>query len=97
MSKLLSVVFRVEPDGSTMRVTGRNAWALLELQRAGQRGCTPITTPGPRWSAYVLNLRKVGLSITTAYESHQGAFPGSHGRYILNSSISVLEVTDGKA
>ena len=37
---------------------GHDAWALLQLYRAGDAGCTPITHPGPRWSAYVLKLRK---------------------------------------
>nr|WP_316651406.1 hypothetical protein [uncultured Gellertiella sp.] len=97
MSKRFSIVYRVEPDGSATRLIGRNAWALLELHRMGRCGCTPITTPGPRWSAYVLNLRNLGLSISTIYENHEGKFPGSHARYVLNSSVSILEVVDGKA
>ncbi len=36
---------------------GREAWALGELVKAGERGCTPIDTPGPRWSDYVFKLR----------------------------------------
>ena len=31
-------------------VKGRDAWALKELVMAGDKGCTPLDTPGPRWS-----------------------------------------------
>lgn len=91
MTKRLSVRFGVEPDGPPLRVNGRNAWALLELHKAGERGCTPITTPGPRWSGYVFNLRCMGLAIETIHESHGGPFTGSHARYVLRSRISILE------
>ena len=51
---------------------------LLELYRAGDAGCTPITHSGPRWSAYVLKLRKRGLQIETIPERHGGPFAGHH-------------------
>ncbi|MCC0035340.1 MAG: hypothetical protein H6887_08785 [Hoeflea sp.] len=89
--KRLSVTFRIEPDGAVQIAKGRDAWALLELEREGERGCTPITTPGPRWSAYVFNLRGMGLIIETIHESHEGPFPGTHARYVLHSPISILE------
>jgi len=38
---------------------------LPALQAAGERGCTPIDHPGPRWSGYVHDLRKLGLVIET--------------------------------
>lgn len=91
MTKRLSVLIRVEPDGPFLRAKGRDAWALLELHKAGERGCTPITTPGPRWSGYVFNLRCMGLAIETIYESHNGPFPGLHARYVLRSRISIVE------
>lgn len=90
MSKL-SVTFRVEPDGTPLKAVGRDAWACLALVAAGARGCTPITTPGPRWSAYVHNLRRLGLVIETIHERHDGAFPGHHARYVLRSTVAVLE------
>ena len=42
-----------EHDGSdrTIYVRGRDRWALESLIRAGDRGCTAIDHPGPRWSA----------------------------------------------
>ena len=89
MSKL-TVRFRVLPDGPTLTVTGRDAWALLALVASGARGATPIENPGPRWSAYVFNLRQLGLTIETVRERHRGAFPGSHARYVLRSPVEVL-------
>lgn len=89
--KKLSIHFRNEPDGTVQIAKGRDAWALLQLEKAGKRGCTPITTPGPRWSAYVFNLRVMGLIIETIHESHDGPFPGTHARYVLRSQISILE------
>ena len=70
---------------------GRDAWALLELYRAGDAGCTPITHPGPRWSGYIHKLRKLGLRIDTITERHGGPFAGHHARYVLRSRIRILE------
>ncbi len=73
-------------------LTGRNAWALLQLIEAGTVGCTPITHPGPRWSAYVHRLRHdYGVNIETIHETHLGPFPGNHARYVLRSAVQVLE------
>lgn len=94
MAKLI-VTARKLPDGPAFKVSGRNAWALTELHRAGLRGCTPIDNPGPRWSAYVFNLRtEHGLAIETVYENHSGPFPGSHARYVLRSDVEVLSRSD---
>ena len=91
----LHVTARIFPDGDSFTVTGRNAWALMELLRAGPNGCTPIDNPGPRWSAYVFNLkREHGLAIETAHESHRGPFPGSHARYVLRSDVEVIACSD---
>ena len=81
-------------DGDAIRigtVVGRDAWALQELVRACQVGCTPITTPGPRWSGYVHNLRhEHGLAIETLHERHGGPFQGRHARYVLRSDVQLL-------
>ena len=72
--------------------TGRVAWALAELVRAGKRGVTPIDNPGPRWSAYIFTLRtEYGLDIETVNEPHGGPYPGTHARYVLKSRIEVIE------
>lgn len=69
-------------------VQGRVRWALEALMRAGLKGCTPIDTPGPRWSAYVYKLRKQGVRIETIHENHEGPFPGNHARYVLRSNVT---------
>lgn len=94
MTKRLKIKFRVEPDGQWLEATGRDAWALMALEVAGPRGVTPINNPGPRWSAYVFNLRRMGLVIETEHESHAGAFPGSHARYRLHSMVTIAEPVD---
>lgn len=74
-----------------LHFVGRVAWALRALIEAGERGCTPIDTPSPRWSAYVFRLRREGLDIETITETHGGPFPGTHARYVLRTSLRVLE------
>jgi hypothetical protein len=77
------------PRGLALK--GRDAWALLQLHHAGDAGCTPIDTPGPRWSGYVHKLRRAGIAIETVHESHRGPFPGRHARYVLRSRVRVVE------
>jgi hypothetical protein len=80
-------------DGRTPQTLfGRQAWALNELIAAGEAGCTPITTPGPRWSDYVFKLRRDGVSVETIDERHGGSFSGSHARYVVRSSVRLIEV-----
>lgn len=69
-------------------VSGRDRWALECLMVNGPKGVTPISTPGPRWSAYVFNLRALGVDIETVHEAHKGSFPGSHARYVLRSTVT---------
>ena len=90
MTDKLRVIAKIEPDGGVHEVVGRDAWALLNLIRAGERGCTPITTPGPRWSHYVYKLRKAGFIIETIDENHGGPFAGTHARYVLRSQVTIL-------
>jgi hypothetical protein len=91
MSDKLHVLARIEPDGGVHDVVGRDAWALLKLIAAGEAGCTPIDTPGPRWSHYVFKLRRAGFFIETIDESHGGPFAGSHARYVLRSRVTILQ------
>lgn len=69
------------------RLRGRLQWALERLIAAEHIGCTPINEPGPRWAAYVHDLRKLGVCIETITERHSGAFPGTHARYVLRSKV----------
>lgn len=66
---------------------GREEWALSHLLAAGNGGCTPIDTPGPRWSDYVFKLKKRGIVIETVTEAHGGPYKGTHARYVLRSRI----------
>ncbi|MCE8523841.1 hypothetical protein KBY23_01075 [Ruegeria pomeroyi] len=68
-------------------VSGRDRWALECLIASGKQGCTPIDTPGPRWSGYVHNLRKLGVPIETVTEPHGGPFKGTHARYVLKCRV----------
>jgi hypothetical protein len=77
--------------GPNVEVRGREAWALLALTAAGVQGCTPVDTPGPRWSGYIHDLRKLGLAIETLRERHGGPFPGEHARYVLRSTVVLLD------
>ena len=81
------------PDGTetTITVNGREKWALECLIAAGEQGCTPIDHPGPRWSAYVFDLRGMGVEIETFHEPHSGQWPGTHARYVCRSRVRRIE------
>lgn len=68
-------------------VSGRERWALEALIAAKDRGCTPIDTPGPRWSSYIHDLRGMGVDIETVHEAHGEPFPGTHARYFLRAHV----------
>lgn len=73
------------------KVIGREAQTLLWLHEAGPKGITAAEVRHWAWrlSAYVHDLRHVyELSIQTVNETHNG---GWHGRYILESSIAILQ------
>lgn len=81
-------IINPDQDPFFIEVCGRDRWALECLIAAGYRGCTPIETPGPRWSAYTFNLRKAGVDIETITEPHDGPFSGNHARYVLRSRVT---------
>lgn len=89
-----TLTFKIEPDGQTATVIGRDAWCLNELLNAGAHGVTPLERPAPRWSHYVYKLRKVGLIIETIDESHSGPFAGTHGRYVLRTRVSIVSPSE---
>lgn len=96
MTKRLVINARILPDGQAIRVVGRDAWALQNLIGAGERGCTPIDHPGPRWSHYVFKLRRFGFVIETVDEKHAGPFSGTHARYVLRSQVEILATTNDR-
>jgi hypothetical protein len=73
----------------TTEVVGRVAWCLMALLQAGPKGCTPITRPAPRWSHYTWCLRGQGINVVTIDEPHDGAYSGSHARYVLMDEVSI--------
>ncbi len=83
-------LYHVTPEGGeafTIEAKGREAWALDRLRLAGPKGCTPVTEPAPRWSAYVHKLRRQGVPIETVTEPHGGPYSGTHGRYVLRADV----------
>ena len=83
-------LYHITPEGGEtfpIHAKGREAWALDRLRAAGPKGCTPITEPAPRWSAYVHKLRERGVPIETLTEPHGGEFAGHHGRYVLRADV----------
>jgi len=81
-------VVRACGASATIIVSGRDRWALEELRKAGARGCKPVENLAPRWSAYVHNLRELGVEIETITEPHEGDYPGHHGRYALRCAVA---------
>jgi len=92
----VAVIARVLPNGLPVKLEGRLAWAMDNLHRAGEGGCTPITFPGPRWSGYVHKLRRAGFIIETITENHGGPFSGHHARYVLRSNVELKQVDEPK-
>lgn len=89
MTETIFATFPREPKRPGVRLTGRDAWALVKLAEAGPKGETPLTTPGPRWSAYIFNLRRLGFNIETLNERHGPPFAGTHARYVLHEVVSI--------
>jgi len=80
-----------------LALSGREAWALAELIDGGMIGVTPLDNPAPRWSQYIMLLRRHGVVIETINEPHKGPFAGHHGRYVLRTPLEVIERQHGKA
>ncbi|TQX88441.1 MULTISPECIES: hypothetical protein [unclassified Rhizobium] len=97
MTQKLTITARILPDGATVKVIGRDAWALRNLIDAGSAGCTPIDHPGPRWSHYVFKLRGFGFAIETIDEKHGGPFAGSHARYVLRSRVEIVDDSEKRS
>lgn len=93
----LSVIAIESSTPRSLTFRGRDAWALSELLASGERGCTPIDHPGPRWSGYVHKLRRAGLAIETVVEPHSGPFAGRHARYVLRTRLEIVKTGQGDA
>ncbi len=84
----IKVTLLSEPP-RTFELEGRLGWAMFNLSKSGARGIAPIERPAPRWSAYVHELRKMGIQIETEMEPHAGAYSGHHARYRLACNAQV--------
>ncbi|MFS8037703.1 hypothetical protein ACI7BZ_12210 [Xanthobacter sp. AM11] len=91
MSDITKLRVRIDgPEGPELTVKGRVAWTLAHLLQAGERGCTPIERPAPRWSDYVFKLRRAGFTVETIDEAHGGNYSGTHARYVLRTPVEVI-------
>ena len=90
----LKIVWKMSDREIEKTLIGRNAWALNELVKAAEKGCTPIDNPAPAWAAYVQNLRAMGFDIETIYEPHDGLYKGRHGRYVSKDALEIIEWTE---
>ncbi|MCA3596225.1 MAG: hypothetical protein IOC63_20270 [Methylobacterium sp.] len=87
----ITVEIETERGAITRTFEGRYAWTLARLIEAGARGVTPIERPAPRWSHYVMILRREGLNIETLDIPNSGPFKGTHGRYVLRTPCRIIE------
>lgn len=86
------VVKALGSEDQPFTVTGQTARTLLALIKAGAAGVTAIeiSSWAFRLSHYVMVLRhKHRLAIPMFWEAHEG---GKHGRYILRSTVTILEI-----
>lgn len=86
MVEISSITIQIAPDGAVKRFSGRFAWALSELIRAG----APVDRPTPRLSHYIYRLRREGVPIKTVPEKHGGEYAGPHGRYVIAPAVTVV-------
>jgi hypothetical protein len=90
MTRRTFIVHASDGTAQRLELKGREEWALSHLLTAGDRGCTPIDTPGPRWSDYVFKLRRRGIDVETITEAHGGPYRGTHARYRLVSKVEPM-------
>ena len=96
MPNIDNITVRIVASGIVLRFRGRDAWALHCLIAVGERGCTPICHPGPRWSGYVFKLRRAGLDVETITEKHAAPYAGTHARYVLRTPVEIIDVAAGE-
>ena len=93
----IQVTFRVE-SGLIKAATGREAQCLIALFNAGSKGITSLETFKAGWAvrlgAYVFDLKRMGVAITTTREPHEG---DNHGRYTLACRVEIVEISGADA
>jgi hypothetical protein len=87
----VQVTIRRLDSGQVLKLAGRNAQTLLFLHIRGATGATSGDFSSMGWgrrtSAYVFDLRGMGVEIETRYEQIGDAVVG---RYVLQTPIEVL-------
>lgn len=89
------VVKAIRPDGQPFTASGQIAKVLLALVEAGEAGITPLAreTWSLRLSDHVRTLKnRRGLVIVTLWGKHD---EGRHARYVLRSTVTIVEVISG--
>jgi hypothetical protein len=85
----IQVTLNLSEQSRTFELKGRLGWAKAQLVEVGLDGLTPMARQAPRWSAYVFDLRELGIPIETHMEPHEGNYPGTHARYVLSCDAQV--------
>ena len=67
----------------TFNLNGRLGWLMFQLAKPGSTGYSTIENPAARISAYIHELRGLGITIDTEMVPHGGDYPGRHARYRL--------------
>lgn len=73
-------------------VSGRKRWTLEMLIEAKSKGLSSTECGAPRLSAYIYDIRGLGVHIETTNERHGGSFKGYHARYCLKSLVESAEL-----
>ncbi len=82
-------------DGTEIRAIGREGATLIMLIENGPRGVRAFDFaggPAYRLSAYIHDLRRMGISIRREFERHA---TGSHAVYVLESCMAIAAVDNG--
>jgi hypothetical protein len=93
----IRVTLNLSEQPRTFELKGRLGWAMANLVDAGANGVTPLVRPGPRWSAYVHDLREMGFPIETEMVPHGGKYAGHHALYRLACDATVTILDGGAA
>lgn len=93
----IAVTLNLGDQPRTFELDGRLGWTMAQLAFAGPKGVATVERPAPRWSAYVHELRKLGIAIETEMEPHEGTYSGHHARYRLGSDARVTVLGNGGA
>lgn len=82
-------------DGGEIRAVGREGATLLMLIECGPKGVRALDFdggPAYRLSAYIHDLRSMGVNIRREFERHT---TGWHAVYVLESRMTIMKVDQG--